>query len=530
MLTRPSRSVRAPRGWRRLRWALPAAAVFLLAMATLFLLALSSTQERGEVREKLVAETLWVRESVLFQLGRETEALQLMAADLAREHSTPAAAQARMDVYLRRAREVAAVAVIDPAMNPAAHVEREGTGGEIAGSVPAALADSAMTKARETGKPAFSAPFDTPAGSSIALLAPLPGGDSWIMAVYLLDRVLEEMVPWDFAQEHEVTLSDIAGTVRARRVSTGRGRGVYTDQEPLELSGTTLLLGANSLKGPPGWTANVVRVGIVALAAILLFSLWALWRDHRRRIDAEHRLREEVAFRRAMGDSAVIGMRARDMRGRVLYVNPAFCRMVGYTEEELVGGEPPMPYWIPERIEEYTRRQRDVLSGRASEAPFETVLRRSDGQAFPAVIYDAPLRDADGNQVGWMSSILDVTEEKRAEERERQREERLQTAARLTTMGEMASSLAHELNQPLGAIASYLAGSRNLLESGGASGAELQEAIGKAAAQAQRAGQVIRRVHEFVRKREPERVSVDVAALVEDCRPLIALQCRREGV
>ncbi|HET9653300.1 MAG TPA: PAS domain S-box protein, partial [Usitatibacter sp.] len=232
----------------------------------------------------------------------------------------------------------------------------------------------------------------------------------------------------------------------------------------------------------------------------------------------------------AMGDSAVIGMRARDMRGRVLYVNPAFCRMVGYTEEELVGGDPPMPYWIPERIEEYRQRHEDVISGRANEAPFETVLRRRDGETFPAVIYDAPLRDADGNQVGWMSSILDVTEEKRAEERERQREERLQTAARLTTMGEMASSLAHELNQPLGAIASYLAGSKNLLESGAASGADLQEAIGKAAAQAQRAGQVIRRVHEFVRKREPQRVSLDVAALVEDCRPLIALQCRHEGV
>ncbi|HET9651780.1 MAG TPA: hypothetical protein VFP36_06300, partial [Usitatibacter sp.] len=196
VITQPTRAPSAPR--TRLRWALPAAAVFLLAMATLFLLALSSTQERGEVREKLVAETLWVRESVLFQLGRETEALQLMAADLAREHFTPAATEARMNVYLRRAREVVAVAVVDASLNPAAHVEREGAGADVVASVPAALAESAMAKARETGKPAFSAPFDTPAGSSIGLFAPLPGGQTWLMAVYPLERVLEEMVPWDF--------------------------------------------------------------------------------------------------------------------------------------------------------------------------------------------------------------------------------------------------------------------------------------------------------------------------------------------
>ena len=129
-----------------------------------------------------------------------------------------------------------------------------------------------------------------------------------------------------------------------------------------------------------------------------------------------------------------------------------------------------------------------------------------------------------------MSSIIDVSEEKRAEERERQQQERLQTAARLTTMGEMASSLAHELNQPLGAITSYLTGSINLLERDNVSKEELAAALGKASAQAQRAGQVIRRVHEFVRKQEPKRVPIDVGALLEDCRALIDLQARRLGV
>jgi len=188
-----------------------------------------------------------------------------------------------------------------------------------------------------------------------------------------------------------------------------------------------------------------------------------------------------------------------------------------------------MPYWIPERIDEYQRRVDQVLSGHAGAAPFETVFRRADGERFPVIIYDAPLRDADGRQTGWMSSIIDATEEKNAEERERLQHERLQTAARLSTMGEMASSLAHELNQPLGAIASYLAGSLNVIERGGASAEELGPALTKASQQAQRAGQVIRRVHEFVRKREPQKVALDVGQLLEECRALVELQARRSG-
>jgi two-component system sensor histidine kinase DctS len=91
---------------------------------------------------------------------------------------------------------------------------------------------------------------------------------------------------------------------------------------------------------------------------------------------------------------------------------------------------------------------------------------RKDGSRFDALIYEAPLIDADGRQTGWMGSIIDVTARKHAEELARQQQEKLQVTARLVTMGEMASTLAHELNQPLAAITSYNAGCLNKLESG----------------------------------------------------------------
>ena len=524
---------RAAIAWRRVRWWIPGVALLLLLGATSFLLTLSDTQERAEAQDELVADSLWVRQSLQFQLEREAEALELIANDVAAGTLGGAALQARLQVFLRRGRESLAVVLVSPSLAPAVTLVRDPAieGLDPLGSVPPASLEAALEKARRLGDATFSAPFTTSWGAGLVLVAPVKGeARNALVAVYWLERLLEEMVPWSFAQSHEVTLVDVTGAVRARRAAAGRGRGVYTHQAALEIPGTTLILRTNSLKGPPDWITNVIRGGMAALALLLFGSLWALWRDVRRRVTAEDRLRDEVAFRRAMGDSAVIGLRARDMEGRVTFVNPAFCRMVGLPEESLVGCAPPMPYWSPERLDEYQERVDQVLSGQASAAPFDTLFRHADGRRFPVVIYDAPLRDADGRQTGWMSSIIDVTEQKQAEEYQRQQHERLQTAARLTTMGEMASSLAHELNQPLGAITSYLAGSVNLLEKGGASKEELVQALGKAAAQAQRAGQVIRRVHEFVRKQEPKRMAVEVAVLLEDCRALIDLQARRDGV
>lgn len=523
--------------WPLMRWWMPVVIGGLLLGATSFLVNLSSIQERGEAHDQLVTDTQWVRQSLQFQLEREAEALELIASDLRTGSLAPAGLEARLRVFLRRGRETISVALLEDGPGaPALEVRDPSASGiDALAAVPSSIIEAAMERAARQGDAAFSKPFSASWGAGIVLgvpagLAPGSGANRMLVAVFSLERLLEEMVPWTFAQGHEVTISDVTGTVHARRNAAGAGRGIYTYQAPLDLPGAALILRTNSVKGPPDWIANVLRGGVIALAFFLFWSLWALWSDVRRRVAAEHRLRDEVAFRRAMGDSAVIGLRARDLDGRVTFANPAFCRMVGLPEEALVGHAPPMPYWVPERMDEYRDRVDQVLSGQATTAPYETVFQRADGQRFPVVIYDAPLRDADGRQVGWMSSIIDVTEEKQAEERERQQHERLQTAARLTTMGEMASSLAHELNQPLGAITSYLAGSLNLLQKGDAPKEEIAAALAKASAQAQRAGQVIRRVHEFVRKQEPKRMPVEVSALLDDCRALIDLQARRDGV
>jgi two-component system sensor histidine kinase DctS len=156
---------------------------------------------------------------------------------------------------------------------------------------------------------------------------------------------------------------------------------------------------------------------------------------------------------------------------------------------------------------------------------------RQDGTRFPVLIIEAPLINAQGLQTGWMSAVLDISEQRRVEELSRASQERLQATARLATVGEMASLLSHELNQPLAAIASYANGSMNLLQHAPASaGSDLQVAMTRIAEQADRAGRVIKSVHDFVRRRDQAREAVAPQAIVEAVLPLVNLQARKLGV
>src|SRR5690606_33235852 len=163
---------------------------------------------------------------------------------------------------------------------------------------------------------------------------------------------------------------------------------------------------------------------------------------------------------------------------------------------------------------------------------YESMFQRKDGTRFPVLIIEAPLIDAQGVQTGFMSAIVDMTEQRRVEDLNRTSQERLQATARLATVGEMASLLSHELNQPLVAIASYATGSLNLLTPSPADAqwAEIRLALQRIAAQAERAGRVIKSVHDFVRRRPHAREAVEVGVLFDAVLPIIRLQAQKLGV
>jgi two-component system, LuxR family, sensor histidine kinase DctS len=389
----------------------------------------------------------------------------------------------------------------------------------------------ALEATQRNNTSAASAPYYIATGEGLGfevvdLWAPVlgrGGATGSVRLVVSLSALLKQRVDEKFARDHELAIIEPDGTLLARRVSLERGRGVYTASQLIDLPGTTMLLRANSLRGAPSLVPNAITAVVIALSIALLGTLALLVRNVSRRLAGERQLAQQEAFRRAMEDSLVTGLRARDMQGTVTYVNPAFCAMVGYSAQELLGHTPPMPYWPPEARDEYTKRLSARLSGSVTRELFEAEFVRKDGTRIIVWVAESPLIDQHGRQTGWMASVLDVTEKRQIELLNRQQEEKLAATARLASMGEVASTLAHELNQPLAAISSYVTGSLNMLQQSSPPTAEVQTALQHAQTQAQRAGAIIHSVHNFVRRRTGTREPVHMAQVVQSVLPLIEL-------
>lgn len=139
------------------------------------------------------------------------------------------------------------------------------------------------------------------------------------------------------------------------------------------------------------------------------------------------------------------------------------------------------------------------------------------------------IRWVDGRMVQ-LHIATDVTERKQAEELARQQQDKLQMTARLITVGEMASTLAHEINQPLAAIANYNMGCVRRLRSGNWETEELLDALEKSSGQAERAGRIIQRVREFVRKREPVLAACNVNEVITGVARMIEIEAEKSAV
>jgi two-component system sensor histidine kinase DctS len=327
-------------------------------------------------------------------------------------------------------------------------------------------------------------------------------------------------LPWWFAQANEVSLLEPnTAKLLAKTAKGGPGYGVYTHEMSLDVGSLSMMFFVNARKEAPRVFSNRMAALVSVLAVLLSLSLFFLWRDFRRRLHVEAKLREETAFRESMQDSMAVGLRVWDMDGCIRYVNPAFCRMVGLESSELVGKRPPLPYWLPSETDEYKRLVALVFAGQAPRKGFETTFKHKDGHAIDVLIVEAPLLDAKGQQNGWMSSILDITDRKKSEALIRSQEEKLQTTSRLALIGEMASNIAHELNQPLATMVSYAQTGLNLAEKPQPYMPDLRALFERLRDQSQRAGKVIKSVQSLVKERQLRREEVEVHAMLNALQP-----------
>ncbi len=230
-------------------------------------------------------------------------------------------------------------------------------------------------------------------------------------------------------------------------------------------------------------------------------------------------------------DSIPEAMVVIDERGIMQSFSAAAERLFGYAAADVVGENVNLLMPSPYRenhdayLERYLRtgERRIVGIGRV------VVGERRNGSTFPMELAVGEMRV--GSTRYFTGFIRDLTARQQTEARLQQLQAELVHMSRLTAMGEMASALAHELNQPLSAIANYMKGSRRLLrDSTDEHAVVVRDAMDKAADQALRAGEVIRRLRDFVARGESERRVEDVRKLVEEASALALVGAKDRGV
>jgi two-component system sensor kinase FixL len=220
-----------------------------------------------------------------------------------------------------------------------------------------------------------------------------------------------------------------------------------------------------------------------------------------------------------------------DEQGVMQSFSSAAERLFGYRAPEVLGRNVkllmPSPY--REAHDGYLGRYLATGERRIIGIGRVVVGERKDGSTFPMELSVGEMRSND--QLFFTGFIRDLTERQKTEARLQELQTELVHISRLTAMGEMASALAHELNQPLSAIANYLKGSRRLLERSTDPTLEtVRDAMEKAAEQSLRAGQIIRRLRDFVARGESERRVESVKKLVEEASALALVGAKERGV
>lgn len=267
-------------------------------------------------------------------------------------------------------------------------------------------------------------------------------------------------------------------------------------------------------------------------------------RDVTDRKETERRLREDLAERkrieralraseeryRVVAETATDAIITIDGQSRIVYANPATEQMFGYALSNLIGRSLTTLMPNSARPRHVAAVAKFVATGRPS-LPWKGLrlngLHRS-GRDVPLEVSFGFLRQQEGTT--FFTGILrDISERIQTETELEKKRQELAHVMRVTTMGEMAAGLAHEVNQPLAAIAAYAQGASVRIRAGKAKLVELGEAVARIAEDAHRAGEIVRRLRQFVQKRPTERSAVDPDQIVREiCRFVVSEAAHRQ--
>jgi PAS domain S-box-containing protein len=217
-----------------------------------------------------------------------------------------------------------------------------------------------------------------------------------------------------------------------------------------------------------------------------------------------------------------------DEQGVLTFVNYRAYDVFGYSREDMEGKLNVLDILVPEDHARGSANIKRVLDGEELGGNDYTA-RRKDGSTFPIMVYSTAIL-CDGKPAGIRAIIVDITRQKEAERQAQEHQAQFQHVSRLSTVGEMASGLAHELNQPLSAIMSYANASLRTIKDENADVGKISENLEMVALQSKRAGEIIRRIRDFVRKQKPNREKVDTNKLVKEVVSFVQADIRSNKV
>jgi PAS domain S-box-containing protein len=259
----------------------------------------------------------------------------------------------------------------------------------------------------------------------------------------------------------------------------------------------------------------LVRVNPMLDAAGEAIGLRWLVRDVTARKLADVALWNERNFISAILDTTAALMVVLDADGRIVRFNHACELITGYSQEEIQGTLMWEKLLVPEEIDVVQNTFRTLLA-RKSPSEHENYWLAKDGRKNLIRWSNTVLKDNHGDVKYAVATGIDITAQRTAEEKTRQQQEMLAHSMRVSTMGEMASGLAHEINQPLAAIINYAQGCLQRLDGDPVNPAALREAIRQISLQAQRAADIVQHLRNFVSKGMSQRVTIDIKNLVSE--------------
>jgi PAS domain-containing protein len=341
---------RQPR--QTLLWLAPYVAIGVFALAMLVVTALLQWREQDTALSALEGDMHWAERTIEARLQADQDFLSELAREQEFRQLTYESFQVRAARHVRDNPQINAIVWVgtdgkvewvSPHEATAIFVGEQLTGVRLA----------ALEEALRIRRPSFSPDYgDASQRRANDLIFPVQRGSSDIgafIALLSLEALLRVTLPATFTTRYSLTVVDADNREVLSNSSISPTDRKISGTISLDLPNNRLGLNIVAYRGGGIWAPFVPAALILVLTLIATITLIQLRRHARRRAETEEQLRAAYAFRLAMTNSLITGLRAIDLEGRITFVNDAFCRMTGFSEGELVGVKPPYPYWPPER-------------------------------------------------------------------------------------------------------------------------------------------------------------------------------------